>query len=89
MPKSSPQVEIYGQIDELNAWMGLLAAEAGIPDVCRFLTDIQRDLFKIGGFYSFDFSEGKPYPYPFMDFDCEIIINHEKCNFKTHLPRKS
>ena len=67
VPKSSPQVEIYGQIDELNAWMGLLAAEAGIPDVCRFLTDIQRDLFKIGGFYSFDFSEGKPYPYPFME----------------------
>ena len=67
VPKSSPQVEIYGQIDELNAWMGLLAAEAGIPDVYRFLTDIQRDLFKIGGFYSFDFSEGKPYPYPFVD----------------------
>ena len=48
--KSDPQVEVYGQIDELNAWIGLLAAESGFPDVCRFLTDIQRDLFKIGGF---------------------------------------
>ena len=67
MGKSDSQVEVYGQIDELNAWIGLLAAESGIPDVCRFLTDIQRDLFKIGGFYSFDFSEGKPYPYHFME----------------------
>lgn len=65
--KSDPQVEVYGQIDELNAWIGLLAAESGFPDVCRFLTDIQRDLFKIGGFYSFDFSEGQPYPYPFVE----------------------
>lgn len=67
MGKSDPQVEVYGQIDELNAWIGLLAAESGFPDVCRFLTDIQRDLFKIGGFYSFDFSEGQPYPYPFVE----------------------
>ena len=98
--KSDPQVEVYGQIDELNAWIGLLAAEAGLmgastdrgantpreegkkdgnayenrdsrplafAGVCGFLTDIQQDLFKIGGFYSFDFSEGKPYPYHFME----------------------
>ena len=84
--KSDPQVEVYGQIDELNAWIGLLAAESGFPDVCRFLTDIQRDLFKIGGFYSFDFSEGQPYPYPFVEAASVERLEKEIDRMQAELP---
>lgn len=45
IPKSSVVLDVYGTIDELNAFIGLLITEKKIP----FLTEIQRDLFVIGG----------------------------------------
>lgn len=41
-------VAVYGSIDELNSWMGLLAARIETPDVQQFLQKIQADLFTIG-----------------------------------------
>lgn len=38
-------LEAYGTIDELNAWVGVVIAETQEP----FLTDIQRNLFVVGG----------------------------------------
>jgi cob(I)alamin adenosyltransferase len=42
-------VDVYGSIDELNSWVGLVASQLDIPDVRDFLSSIQADLFIIGG----------------------------------------
>ncbi len=46
--KADPRVAAYGDVDELNAWVGLArAAEVG-DDVSGMLEQIQRDLFAVG-----------------------------------------
>jgi cob(I)alamin adenosyltransferase len=46
--KSDGRVAAYGEVDELNAWLGLVAASIGDADVKEQLTGIQRDLFALG-----------------------------------------
>jgi len=46
--KSDPRVAAYGDVDELNAWLGLVRAEIGDPDLAPMLDQIQRDLFALG-----------------------------------------
>ena len=46
--KADPRVAAYGEIDELNAWLGLAAAGTGEIDVREKLVQIQRDLFALG-----------------------------------------
>ena len=46
--KSDPRVAAYGDLDELNAWLGLVVAYLNDDDVAPKLRQIQRDLFAIG-----------------------------------------
>jgi cob(I)alamin adenosyltransferase len=46
--KSDPRVAAYGDLDELNAWLGFVAAHLSDDDVIPKLRQIQRDLFAIG-----------------------------------------
>lgn len=46
--KSDPQVDVYGTVDELNSWMGLLVSEINNADWKEFLAKIQTDLMTIG-----------------------------------------
>lgn len=47
--KSHPRVAALGEIDELNSFVGLLLTEP-VPDYLRdALTDVQHDLFDLGG----------------------------------------
>ncbi len=49
VPKDHARVEAFGTVDELNSVIGLLLAEP-LPDGIRAtLTDIQHDLFDLGG----------------------------------------
>lgn len=53
--KSSDRLEAYGTIDELNSYIGLLAAlPATADDVRPILLDIQHTLFDIGGYLACD-----------------------------------
>jgi cob(I)alamin adenosyltransferase len=45
MLKNSSQIEAYGTVDELNSLIGMLLAEQPLP----FLTNIQQQLFELGG----------------------------------------
>jgi cob(I)alamin adenosyltransferase len=46
--KADPRVSTYGDVDELNAWVGLVRA-AGVDDEIGGMLDrIQRDLFAVG-----------------------------------------
>jgi cob(I)alamin adenosyltransferase len=46
--KADPRVAAYGDIDELNAWLGLARAGALAGALTAMLEEIQRDLFAIG-----------------------------------------
>ena len=46
--KHDPRVEAYGDVDELNAWLGLVRAAGLDADLDGELVQIQRDLFALG-----------------------------------------
>jgi len=43
--KDHLRVEIYGDLDELNSWLGLLAAEEKQPEMKKIITELQADIF--------------------------------------------
>ena len=47
--KDAPRIEAMGDIDELNSAIGVLLAEALPDDVRACLTNVQNDLFDLGG----------------------------------------
>ena len=46
--KDSPRVETIGAIDELNAWLGLVAAQPAAADEQALLNGLQNTLFRLG-----------------------------------------
>ena len=46
--KSEPRVAAYGDVDELNAWLGLVRSVTEHPQLESMLEQVQRDLFAIG-----------------------------------------
>jgi cob(I)alamin adenosyltransferase len=50
VPKEHLRVEAYGTVDEANSAVGVVLALAGLPaPVAECLTDVQHDLFDLGG----------------------------------------
>jgi cob(I)alamin adenosyltransferase len=47
--KDSPRIEAIGAVDELNSTIGLLLSESLPDDVRACLTEVQHDLFDVGG----------------------------------------
>jgi len=48
VPKDDPRVEAYGDVDELNATLGMARAVEPMPRIDEVLVPVQRDLFSIG-----------------------------------------
>jgi cob(I)alamin adenosyltransferase len=46
--KADPRVAAYGEVDELNAWLGLVRAGPLVTELDTMIEQIQRDLFAIG-----------------------------------------
>jgi len=46
--KNDPLVDAYGEVDELNAWLGLVRASRVDPAIDHELDRLQRDLFALG-----------------------------------------
>ncbi len=48
--KDSARVEAYGTVDEANSAIGMVLATSAVPDdVRQCLTEVQHDLFELGG----------------------------------------
>ena len=48
--KDAPRVEAYGTVDEANSAIGVILACAVVPpNVAAILTEVQHDLFELGG----------------------------------------
>lgn len=48
VPKSDARVATYGEVDELNAWLGLARSVCTDPQLTGMLERMQRDLFALG-----------------------------------------
>lgn len=48
VPKDHPRVEAYGEIDELNAVIGMARSVEMMPRIDEVLAPVQRDLFSLG-----------------------------------------
>jgi cob(I)alamin adenosyltransferase len=49
VPKTHPRIEAYGDVDELNAQIGVTLAVAGLPEqYAPWLRRVQNDLFDVG-----------------------------------------
>jgi cob(I)alamin adenosyltransferase len=48
VPKSDPRVATYGDVDELNAWLGLARSAMADDELSGILEHVQRDLFAVG-----------------------------------------
>lgn len=46
--KDDPRLDTYGDVDELNAWLGMVRASGLDADLDEALARIQRDLFALG-----------------------------------------
>ena len=46
--KSDPRVDAYGEVDETNAWLGLVGAAGLDAEMTQMVETIQRDLFAVG-----------------------------------------
>jgi len=46
--KADPLVDAYGEVDEVNAWLGFVRTFTLDPDIDAALIAIQRDLFAVG-----------------------------------------
>ena len=46
--KADPRVDAYGEVDELNAWLGVARALGVSAEIADLLLGIQRDLFALG-----------------------------------------
>ena len=50
VPKENLRVEAYGTVDEANSAIGVILSVANVPPpIARCLTDVQHDLFDLGG----------------------------------------
>ena len=49
LAKDAPRIEAIGTVDELNSTLGVLLAETLPAEVAHCLTDVQHDLFDLGG----------------------------------------
>jgi cob(I)alamin adenosyltransferase len=49
VPKTHPRIEAYGDVDELNAQIGVTLTVAGLPEqYASWLRRVQNDLFDVG-----------------------------------------
>jgi cob(I)alamin adenosyltransferase len=48
-PKDAPRIAAIGEVDELNAILGVLLCETLPEEIATLLTGIQHDLFDLGG----------------------------------------
>jgi cob(I)alamin adenosyltransferase len=47
--KSETLVEVYGSVDELNSWVGVIVSQIPHEHLKKLFSEIQSDLFTVGG----------------------------------------
>ena len=81
--KADMRLEAYGTLDELNSWLGVLAAE--VPDNCfPFLTQIQSELFSMGSYLALEGDAS--FPMPKLDVSLVESLERQIDSWNEQLP---
>lgn len=84
--KTCTRLESYGTIDELCSHIGLLITYCTDAHDQRFLTDIQRALFKVGGYLATDTSQHEVRPTNIVTADMVTTLEQEIDRINATLP---
>jgi len=72
--KNHPRVEIYGTLDELNSWLGLIVSSENDNEVKEFLFKVQNDIFNISSIIATpDLKNQEKLRSKLDEFDCHSI----------------
>ncbi|MDD4847843.1 MAG: cob(I)yrinic acid a,c-diamide adenosyltransferase [Bacteroidales bacterium] len=83
--KDDIRVETYGTIDELNSWIGLLGCLDATVSYSTFLSQIQRDLFAVGGRFAVN-DDSIRQQLPRISPDSIINLEHQIDSITEKLP---
>ena len=76
IPKDNPRVDAYGEVDELNAVLGIVIAFSEYEEITEPLKEIQKDLFIIGAELATEKQAAKvPHMYPQKVSDMEKAMD--------------
>ena len=78
VPKDHPRVSAYGDVDELNAAIGVARAADPLPRVDEVLLPLQRDLFAIGALLATPDQEKMAQHLAKAQLDADRIIQLER-----------
>lgn len=73
--KADVRIESYGTLDELNAWLGLIADECPDERQSEFVRHLQNDIFLMGSHLAAENEKGKSY---LNDIRGEVIEEMER-----------
>ena len=80
--KSDLRIKLYGEVDELNSWIGLLVSQIGNEKLernSRFFQNVQSSLFNLGSLLAFESELWEKYKLPQIPKgilkECEELID--------------
>jgi len=90
VPKSDIRICLYGEIDELNSWVGLICAQIGNEEKYKnqkkFLIKLQSSLFDLGSNFACEFEKRKDYKLPQLTGELVSDIESEINQMDEGLP---
>jgi cob(I)alamin adenosyltransferase len=84
--KNNPRVESYGQVDELNAFVGAAGSFLQDVELKAILADIQRDLFSVGAHLADPEHRGAKKEKSRLDPSRVAVLEETIDRFETELP---
>lgn len=84
LPKHHIRIEAYGNVDELNSWMGLLRDE--LPEKCDLIIKVQEDLFCIGSHLANDPENPAGFKLPEVKEEDILLLEKEIDSLTSVLP---
>jgi len=81
--KADLRLEAYGTTDELNSWLGLIAAQSP-QGVFFFLEELQSELFSMGSYLALDGEA--TFPMPKLNSDLVGRMEHQIDSWNQELP---
>jgi cob(I)alamin adenosyltransferase len=83
--KDNGRIEAYGTVDELNAWLGVLADQPALAPKLELLRSIQHNLFTIGSVLAED-PHGSRMQLPQLHPEDVAALEHDIDRMDTELP---
>ncbi|MGB0390381.1 MAG: cob(I)yrinic acid a,c-diamide adenosyltransferase [Salibacteraceae bacterium] len=84
--KNDLQIESYGNVDELNSWMGILRDLTSNKEEKAFIVEIQENLFTIGSYLATDPAKKEKLKLPSVSEDWILQLENSMDKMDANLP---